>query len=144
MMRSVHVYNEVFQNTRPFLKEIIEMYSKSKPKSNVTSTGFLASCLHKFNGPAPTVCAEQGHLDPSITENVSFDNGLINDDGHLTRLSSLAPYFQCDSTVIMILPFLTNFEGEIANRLGFEYIAKGPYLFPDDGTKWFGAMFMKR
>lgn len=135
------MYNEVFQTLRPFVKECIELYSMTKPMSNVTSTRFLASCLQAYNGPAPTVCAEQGHLDPRM--NVSFDNGLINDDGHLTRLSSLAPYFQQDSTVILILPFMSNFEGDIARRLGFEYIAKGPYYFPDDGTKWYGAMFMK-
>jgi len=141
-MRGVHVYNDVFQTMRPFIKEVIQLYSKTNPKSNVTSTLYLASSLQRYNGPSPTLCAEQGHLDPRIS--ISFDNGLINDDNHLTRLSSLAPYFQPDSTVILILPFLSNFEGDIAERLGFEYIAKGPYLFPEDGTKWFGAMFMKR
>ena len=139
-MRGVHVYNDVFQTMRPFVKEVIELYSKTNPKISVTNTGFLASCLQIYNGPAPTFCAEKGNIDPRI----SFDNGLINDDNQLSLLSSLAPYFQQDSTVVLILPFTTNFEGDIAERLGFEYIAKGPYLFPEDGTQWYGAMFMKR
>jgi len=134
-----HSYDQVFQTTRPFIREVISLYGTTNPKSNVASTQFFAYCLKHFSSPAPTICMED-----QLFGTTSFDNGLVNDDYDLSRLTVLAPYFKSDATVMVILPFWSTSEGDTADSLGFTYLAKGPYLFPEDGTKWFGAMFMKR